>query len=379
MSTPRIAIATPARHAWSETFIAAHIERLKDVVLTLSDGSLPQSANGAPLLARGVAGRLRYLWEQRVLGQDHNAILRSRAAAAMRRHGVQLLLAEYGPTGEALLDSARSAGVPMVVHFHGYDAHKTETVERHGHYQRLFGQAAALVVVSRSMEQQLLALGAPREKLHYHCYGVDADRFTGGEPALAPPHFLAMGRFVDKKAPLLTLLAFQRVHAQRPDARLTMAGAGELWEAARAMVKTLGLESSVDLCGVKSPAEVAALMQRSRAFVQHSVTPSSGDSEGTPLAVLEAMASGLPVVATEHAGIADVVAHGERGLLSAEYDIAAMAENLLQLVDHPDQAALLGRAGRAYVLAHHRIEDRIAALQGLLEEVVAEGAHNRKG
>ena len=73
--------------------------------------------------------------------------------------------------------------------------------------------------------------------------------------------------------------------------------------------------------------------------------------EGTPLAVLEAMATGLPVVSTYHAGIPDVVAHGERGLLSAEYDIDAMADHLVQLIDHPEQAASMGQAGRAYVLA----------------------------
>ena len=95
--------------------------------------------------------------------------------------------------------------------------------------------------------------------------------------------------------------------------------------------------------------------------------------EGTPLAVLEAMATGLPVVSTYHAGIPDVVAHGERGLLSAEYDIDAMADHLVQLIDHPEQAASMGQAGRAYVLAHHRVEDRIGVLQSLLEQVAAGG------
>ena len=92
-------------------------------------------------------------------------------------------------------------------------------------------------------------------------------------------------------------------------------------------------KSSRTLCGVRTPEEVAGLMRSSRAFVQHSVVTANGDSEGTPLAVLEAMASGLPVVATRHAGIADVVAHGERGLLSAEGDVETMAAHLLRLVD----------------------------------------------
>lgn len=97
--------------------------------------------------------------------------------------------------------------------------------------------------------------------------------------------------------------------------------------------------------------------------------------EGTPLAVLEAMASGLAVISTLHAGIPDVVAHGKRGLLSAEYDIDAMAAHIIQPIEHPDQAAAMGQTGRAYVSANHRIEDRIGVLQQLLEQVVAE--HHR--
>lgn len=367
---PRIAIATPNRNAYSETFIAAHIGRLKEVVLVLSDGILPQSANGRPLmLPLGTAGRLRNLWAHRVLGKDHRTMLRNRIAASLRRHRVQVLLAEYGPTGEALLDSARDAGVPLVVHFHGYDAHQHDIVEQNGRYQRLFDGAAALVVVSRTMEDQLLALGAPRNKLHRIVYGIDVAQFTPGDPATAPPHFLAVGRFTDKKAPWLTILAFGQVFRQRPDARLTMAGTGPLWNASTDLVKALGLEACVDLCGVKAPEEIAAMMRQSRAFVQHSATPPSGDSEGTPLAVLEAMASGLPVVATRHAGIPDVVEHGGRGLLCTEHDVEAMARHMVQLIDQPEQAAAMGRAGRAHVLANHRVEDRVGDLQALLDQV----------
>ena len=65
-----------------------------------------------------------------------------------------------------------------------------------------------MVVVSREMERQLLQLGADAARLHYNCYGIDVARFRAGRPDQAPPHFLAVGRFVAKKAPQLTLLAF---------------------------------------------------------------------------------------------------------------------------------------------------------------------------
>lgn len=369
----RLAIATPNRDQYSETFITAHLERLKEVVLVLSEGSLPQNANGISLLMpRSFTGRVHNIWAQRMVRLDHRAILRKRIASALRRQRVQVLLAEYGPTGEALVDSAREAGVPLVVHFHGYDAHKQAIMERYNNYKRLFGSAAALVVVSRAMEQHLLALGAPREKLHYIVYGIDVGQFPPGDPSQAPAHFLGVGRFTDKKAPQLTLLAFREAWRRRPEARLTLVGTGDLRESVRQLVVALGLEHVVDLPGVLRPEQIAERMRHARAFVQHSVTTAGNDMEGTPLAVLEAMASGLPVISTRHAGIPDVVAHGERGLLGPEYDVETMAGHMVQLIDRPGQAAEMGLAGRAYVMAHHRVEDRINALQELLERAARE-------
>lgn len=366
----RIAIATPNREAYSETFIAAHIKRLEDVVLTLTDGALPCSlGDGTPILLGTPGYRWRNRWESWALRLDVKERVRRRITMLLRQHRVDVVLAEYGHTGEELLASCRQAHVPLVVHFHGYDAHTDRMLLKHGNYARIFGGAAALVVVSRSMEAQLLKLGAPREKVIYNCYGVDVESFANAAPAHSAPQFLAVGRFVEKKAPLLTLLAFREVVQQRSDARLIMAGSGHQWEAAAQVVRGLGLTGLVDLCGVKEPAEVAALMQQSRAFVQHSVVSMSGDCEGTPLAVLEAMASGIPVVATRHAGIADVVAHGERGLLCDEFDVHAMAANMLRLASDPALAGRMGAAARAYMLAHHRVQDSVRALQGVLSAI----------
>lgn len=364
---PRIAIVTPRADGYSETFVAAHIDRLPGVVRVLVDGNLPRQVMKGPRLLRGGrSGRMLDMAEAVARGTTVEGLVERRVAQVLRRDRVEVVLAEYGDTGEAMVDACRRAGSALVVHFHGFDAHRTDVIAAQGGYQRIFARAKALVVVSRAMEQQLLKLGAPREKVVYNCYGVDVERFSSGRPAEAPPHFLAVGRFVNKKAPHLTLEAFRRVLAMRPDARLTMVGTGVLWESCARLVKALGLEQRVHLPGVLRPEAIADLFRNSRGFVQHSVVADNGDSEGTPLAVLEAMASGVPVVATAHAGIADVVTHGEQGLLCAEQDVEAMAAHLLTLVDDPELAGRMGRAGRARVEAHHRVERSIEALHGVL-------------
>ncbi len=296
-------------------------------------------------------------------------MLQARIGTLLKRKKIEIVLAEYGRTGEAVLSICQRMDLPLVVHFHGVDAHHDAVLAKYDNYRRIIGGASAFIVVSRVMEQQLLALGAPREKVFYNCYGVDVDTFKLGQVAASPPHLLAVGRFVEKKAPLVTLLAFSKVLQVRSDARLTMVGKGPLWEAAHQLVRALGLSGQVELPGVHTSEEIAALLRGSRAFVQHSVVTEENDHEGTPLAVLEAMASGIPVIATRHAGIADVVAHDERGLLCEEFDAEGMAKNMLAVLNDVELAGRMGAAGRTYVMQHHRVQDQVGSLQAILEQV----------
>lgn len=363
----RLCIVSPNRDAWSETFIANHIAQLPGVELTLTDGHLPRRGPGGALLLSPTLVR-RVL--QRVRRADPQEMLRGSIERLLRKHRINVVLAEYGPTGEAMLEVCRRIGIPLVVHFHGVDAFHARLLKEHANYHRILQGAAAIVVVSREMEQQLLALGCPRERLHYNCYGVDVDRFSLAPPEKSTAHFLAVGRFVDKKAPHLTLQAFHRAWQRDPGIRLTMAGNGPLWESTRQLARAEGMSEVVDFPGVLTSDEVAARMRQVRAFVQHSVVTADNDHEGTPLSILEAMASGLPVIATRHGGIPDVIAHGVEGLLCDERDIAAMSAHISTLAADAELAGRMGTAGRARVLAAHRLQDRIAALGAVVAGVV---------
>ena len=366
----RLAIVTPKENAWSETFISAHIERLRGVELVLAGGELPTHAvNGKVLRGKGAFAYLRDQAAARALRTDQDGILVRRVAAELRRARINVVLAEYGTTAHAMLAPCALAGVPLVAHFHGFDAHVDAVIKAHDDYRALFAQASALVVVSRDMEQELLRLGAPQEKVVRNSCGVDAERFASGDPERMPPHFVFVGRFVDKKAPHLALSAFERLAMRVPEARLTMVGQGSLWESCLQRVRSSPLAGRVELPGILSPDEVASLLRGARAFVLHSVRALNGDREGTPVAVLEAMASGIPVVATKHAGIGDVVEHELNGLLCEERDVGGMAAHMERLSNDPALAGALGRSGRAMVQREHRMQDSIARLQAILERV----------
>jgi glycosyltransferase involved in cell wall biosynthesis len=260
----------------------------------------------------------------------------------------------------------------MIVHFHGFDVHSRAILDRYGaRYRELFDQAAALIVVSRPMREALLTLGAPACKTHYCPNGVDPDRFGPGEPDQAPPTFLAVGRFVEKKAPQLTIAAFASVWHRHPEARLRMIGDGRLQGVCADLAQGLGIGEAVSFLGKQPHHAVAEEMRNSRAFVQHSLIASDGNSEGMPCSILEASASGLPVVSTRHAGIPEVVVDGETGFLVAERDVEGMAQQMGRLVTDPALAAALGQAGRRRVTEHFSMDSSIARLWAVIRTSTA--------
>jgi len=363
----RVCIIQPTLNAVSETFIQAHGQRLSGVVAVVHRRDGIPWVGERPVMAQHAVARAQRKLARILSRRDWNSEIDAGYKLAIRKSQAQVVLAEYGMTGVRVANACRQARVPLVVHFHGYDASERSVIEQYADaYQRMFQQAVAVIGVSRAMESQLLALGCPREKLIYLPYGIDCERFEGARPANAAPNFVAVGRFVEKKAPHLTLLAFARVVAKCPDATLRMIGDGLLSGVCRDLVRGLGIEDKVAFLGSQPHDVVRKEMLRARAFVQHSVVASNGDSEGTPVAVLEAGAMGLPVLATKHAGIPDVVVDNKTGLLVNERDVVSMSEHMLTLVHNPAFAGELGRNAAAHVRKYYTIEDSLKRLARVL-------------
>jgi glycosyltransferase involved in cell wall biosynthesis len=293
---------------------------------------------------------------------------------AFRQARCNAALVEFGNVAVDAMDACAELGLRLIVHFHGFDAHSQGVLEGAGErYPALFEQAAALIGVSKPMCAALEALGAPRSKIHYLPNGVDVEQFSGAAPDRAAPVFLAAGRFIEKKAPQLTIAAFASLHRSRPEAHLRMVGSGDLLEPCRDLAIGLGVGDAVTFLDAQPHEVVAAEMTSARAFVQHSIVAADGDSEGMPVAVLEASAAGLPVVSTRHAGIPEVVVEGETGYLVGERDVEGMARRMEQLVDDGALAARLGAAGRARVAEHFTIEASIAGLWKIIRDATEGG------
>lgn len=370
----RIAVFSPSRGAVSETFIKAHIERLPFTVL-------PQY--GSELAIEDAGGRKVWFWGywfsafwSRVAPGFYAAIRTFFLSRHLRAIKPDAVLAEFGVTGSYLTPACKKAKIPLFVHFHGFDASVRDLLLReHDNYQKMFGISAGVVAVSKVMREALLSLGADASRLHLNHYGVDPERFRGAEPAESKPEFFAVGRFVEKKAPYLTILAFSRVVQVVPDAKLTIVGTGPLVGPSKRLIQALHLEESVNLLGVRGPDEVSRLMRQSRAFVQHSLIADSGDSEGTPVAIIEAQMSGLPVVSTRHAGIPDVVLDGETGFIVEEADVDAMADAMIRLAKDAELAGRLGKAARERAIEHFTMDRHINQLAEMIRDGVQRYGH----
>jgi len=359
-----VCIVLPYAPSPSETFITNHIAHLPAKIVTVQ-GWRP-TIEGRTVLSfpRLVAHKLL----RSLSGQGLERETTAAYIQAFRRHRAEAVLAEYGTTGVMTVEACRQLDIPLIVYFLGYDASVTSVLEEHAEsYPRMFKEACGVIAVSRSIGRRLVSLGAPPEKVHYIPCGVDCGQFVGATPADAPPLFLGVGRFVEKKAPHLTIRAFARVYDVHPSARLRMIGEGPLWNNCRELAKNLGVEGAVEFLGTQTHAIVGSEMHRARCFVQHSVEAASGDCEGTPVGILEAGASGLPVISTRHAGIPDVVIEGETGFLVDEGNFEGMAKYMLEIAEEPALAARLGQAARKRIEEHFSLERSISELWGVIE------------
>ncbi|WP_404308887.1 glycosyltransferase [Neorhodopirellula lusitana] len=366
----RVCVATPNSNAYSETFISKHIQDLPFDVFVLHGDMLPPSKNSRwerrcrRILFRALRKmggiKVQVNWEKRV------------RIRWLKENRIELVLAEYGPTACTLMSAAKEANIPIVAHFHGFDAYRHDIVEQHeAKYPQLFKQVAGVVAVSKHMFTQLRQLGCEKDKLHYIAYSVGPE--FSEKPITQRPsrRFLAVGRFVGKKAPDLTIRAFALFSQKHPDVKLEMVGDGPLLEECQQLACELGVEDNVIFHGAKASDWISEKMSDSLAFVQHSLRPKDGDSEGTPVAILEAQASGVPVIATIHAGISDVVVDGVTGKLTPERDVTAMADSMDKIASLTDQDMLRMRQdARERWISYFSEKDTIDKLASLITSVL---------
>jgi len=375
----RVCVVSPSKTTLTETFIQAHIDHLPEEVICMNGYWLDYSWQGQELRdwhdkkIGGRSGRwlniLPRFFEYRIRRRFFPPVTDFEITRDfLRSQKVDVVLAEYGTTAAFITPACQAAGIPLVAHFHGFDASHYNTLKQFkNEYRKMFAYASSIVSVSLEMSRALMELGCPEKKLCYNPYGPDV-RYFDVNPDYLSPTLIAVGRQTYKKAPYLTLDAFRIAHAACPELRLCMIGDGDLLEVSERLTRAWGIEGQVDLIGPAESGAIRVAMSNAFAFVQHSVQARDGDSEGTPVAILEAGAAGLPVISTRHAGIPEAVLDGKTGFIVEPGDSRHMADRILQLASDRKLTRKLGEAAKLHVSEKYSIDRHINLLDQILVE-----------
>ena len=375
-----ILIVSPTKIGLTETFIRAHIDQLYGNVFylygwdldfkTQCDVSLSELYKPKSSFFTKLKSLLpHYIYFRLLQKSKKNYTKEALISRYLQEHHIDVVLAEYGTAGSFIAPVCKSLDIPLLVHFHGFDASRTDILNsfKKG-YELMFSYAKKIIVVSNAMKKALVGQDCPETKLLINTYGPHPD-YLNIKPDNNSNFIISVGRHTYKKAPYLTILAFQKVLERHPNLKLKMIGDGELFVVSKNLVKSLGLENSVILLGALERKEIIKHLQSAFLFVQHSLVASNGDSEGTPVGIIEAMAAGLPVVSTRHAGIPDVVTENETGFLVDENDINQMASYILKITDDRKLAKCLGEKGKARILSEFTLQKHIAIIDCLIQEI----------
>ncbi|RBI65889.1 colanic acid biosynthesis glycosyltransferase WcaL [Vreelandella sulfidaeris] len=242
----------------------------------------------------------------------------------------------------------------LVVTFHGHDvsvalqANASKNI-----YKSVFEEADLILPVSEFWKNRLIDIGAPESRVFVHRVGIDIYRFSYRERGASskPFRIITTARLVEKKGISYALEAVAKVKNNYPEINFyyDIIGEGPLLEKIEDLVTSLEIADCVKLHGALPHGEVQKLLAEADVFILPSIKANNGDQEGIPVSLMEAMASGMPVLSTLHSGIPELVEDGVSGYLVPERDINALAEKIVCLAEQPESWKKLGEAGRAKV------------------------------
>jgi colanic acid/amylovoran biosynthesis glycosyltransferase len=295
-------------------------------------------------------------------------LARAYAASTVLSQGPHdIIHCQFGQLGLVAMTLRELGVVPgrVIVAFRGADLTVDPDIEG---YQALFQAADLFLPVCEVFKDRLVDIGCDPDKIRVHRSGIDLTRFEYSERQRSTDgttRILTIARLVEKKGVEFGIRAVARLLESGRRISYTIVGGGPLHPTLEELVDDLGIRDSVRLAGPANHAGVMTFLRDAHLLLAPSVTASTGDQEGIPNALKEAMAIGLPVVSTFHSGIPELVEDGVSGFLVPERDTEALADRLAFLVDRPERWGSLGRAGRQRIEADYDIR----VLNGQLVEI----------
>ena len=285
----------------------------------------------------------------------------------------------FGHIGVHLLPLMAISPIPIIVSFHGADA--MVDLDKKAYrvaMQTMLLKVALVLVRSQSLADRLIALDCPVEKIRIHRTGIPLDRFPFQQrtsPADGAWKLVQACRLIPKKGLHTSLRAFAKFQERYPQATFTIAGEGVLRKDLIDFARTMDPPLSVNFAGFLQQKELRELFAETHFFLHPSEIGLDGNQEGVPNSMLEAMASGIPPLATFHGGIPEAVENGVSGILAKEGDHETLAAGLLSLAENRERYEAMSRESARAVREKFELRAQIATLESFYDEVIARAAH----
>jgi len=370
-----------AKSPGNEPVIHADIERYNLLERTFYYGSSAQRlpANKFTRLAKAMGLLIKHRRRSLPLLKSLNVFKFGRRASSLGIFytvvpflGVgkyDIIHCHFGPNGNlaALLKDVGAIKGKIVTTFHGEAGYTREKRHPKG-FTPLFEKGDLILPMSEREKQDLIKLGCSPRKIVVHRMGVDLSKFDfiprrprdDGRVRL-----LTVARLVEKKGVEYAIRAVAGVLKKHPHLEYKIAGDGPLKSDLANLIDALDVNDRVKLLGWMPQEEIVELMKKADILLAPSVTSADGDQEGIPVVLMEAMAQGLPVLSTWHAGIPELIQDGKSGFLVPERNADALAEKLEHFIERPGIWPVMGKAGREYVEKYYDIDklnDRLVQL-----------------
>lgn len=360
----RLGVPGRLRQARLDRTAFARVLRLPGRVLSLARRS-PRAALGAVSPRRGWRG-------------PSGQLLEAAAALGLGRAPIRFdaIHCQFGPSG-VVASQLRRAGIvsgPISVAFYGYDITREPRLRGPSFYRELFEDASIILPNSEYLAGLLRAAGAPTGKVAVHRLGIEIERFarvdrSDRDPS-APWRAIAVGRCVEKKGFEQLIRAVAAAGDRAGRLEVAVVGDGPLRPGLERMAKELGVADRIRFTGWLAHDAMPAAMAAADCMIAPSVTAADGDMEGLPLVVVEAMATGLPVIGTRHSGIPEAVLDGQNGRIVEERDVEGLANAIVATAD----PAVRNRWGdRSREIAVERFDHR-RLIEGLVERLRGMGS-----
>jgi glycosyltransferase involved in cell wall biosynthesis len=305
------------------------------------------------VLTRQLQNKEQFPYKNLYVCKNSSVILKE-FSKVIKKKEAKLIHVQFGTVGLQYMKLKKLTGLPYIVTFHGYDASKklNDPSIRSGYRKELFTKADHFIAVSQNLKNNLVNAGCPENKITVLSSGIDVMQFHYQPRTInnnQTVKILTVARFTEKKGIEYLIQSFADVVKAKPNTELLIVGQGELKQKLLKQISKLNLNSKAKIVDFMPHDEIVDIMHKCHIFCLPSITSSTGDQEGSPTVLKEAMATGMPVVSTYHSGIPDLVKDGENGFLVPEKDADRLANRLIYLIDHPEIWESMGQWGRKHV------------------------------